>query len=124
MFNICIQLSEHIDYNQTMTLNSSIFFLGGHYQYPIFFVVESFNVIKLLDYLDYAGVILFQEGFMESLLSPCLSCLVAGVGNRQTYCGINSPVGLCSQQIVSPPVHTQSEPCPLPGLDFGAPIPK
>lgn len=30
-----------------MTLNSSIFFLGGHSQYPIFFVLESFNVIKL-----------------------------------------------------------------------------
>lgn len=67
-----------------MTLNSSIFFLGGHHQYPIFFVLESFNMIKLFDYLDYAGIILFQEEFMESLLSPCLSRLVAGVGNRPT----------------------------------------
>lgn len=38
IFDICIQLCKGIDSNQTMTPNSSVFFLGDHYKQSIYFV--------------------------------------------------------------------------------------
>lgn len=104
-----------------MTLNSSVFFLHDHYYYHKLFWTWLFNLIKFFGSLDYFwSNFFFQKGFMEYLLSPYISSVVAGAEDRQIHPRINSQLCLDCQQ--TEPIHlppqTWSEPCSLPGLDL------